>query len=127
MSSSETRRTMELCAIRSDLTIVELPLSVLEGLVCGFRGTIVSEKLPKVKENPVVACIWTLMLVKKKTPDLDAIELAVGLLRNLPNLARQLSDCLSGKSTRGMPGSRFVGEVGIPEPRVRWLRDDTRV
>jgi len=67
---------MELCAVRSDLTLVELPLSVLEGLVCGFRGTIVSEKLPKVKENPAAACIWTLTLAEKKTPDLDAIELA---------------------------------------------------
>ena len=36
-------------------------------------------------------------------------------------------DCLSGKSTRSMPGGRFVGEEGIPEPRVRWLRDDARV
>ena len=26
-----------------------------------------------------------------------------------------------------MPGGRFVGEEGIPEPRVGWLRDDTRV
>jgi len=35
MSSSETRRTMELCAVRLDLTLVELLLSVLEGLVGG--------------------------------------------------------------------------------------------
>ena len=42
MSSSETRRTMELYAVRSDLTLVELPLSVLEGLVGGFRGIVVS-------------------------------------------------------------------------------------
>ena len=26
-----------------------------------------------------------------------------------------------------MPGSRFVGEEGIPEPRVGRLRDDARV
>ena len=77
MLSSETRRTMELYAVRSDLTLVELPLSVLEGLVGGFRGTVVSRKLPKVKENPVAACIWMLTLVEKKMPDLDAIELAV--------------------------------------------------
>ena len=37
MSSSETRRAMELCAVRSDLTLVELPLSMLDGLVGGFR------------------------------------------------------------------------------------------
>ena len=73
MSSSETRRAMELCAVRSDLTLVELPLSVLVG---GFLGTVVSKKLLKVKENSVVACIWTLTLAEKKTPDLDAIELA---------------------------------------------------
>ena len=76
MSSSETRRAMELCAVRSDLTLVELLLSVLEGLVGGFLGTVVSGKLPKVKENPVAACIWMLTLAEKKTPDLDAIELA---------------------------------------------------
>ena len=57
MSSSETQRTMELCAIRSDLTLMELPLSVLEGLVGGFRGTVVYGKLLKVKENPVAASI----------------------------------------------------------------------
>ena len=76
MSSSETRETLELWAVRSDLTLVELPLSMLEGLVGGFRGTVVSGKVPKVKENPAAACIWTLMLVEKKTPDLDSIELA---------------------------------------------------
>ena len=68
---------MELCAVRSDMMLVELSLSMLEGLVGGFRGTVVSRKLPKVKENPAAACIWMLMLVEKKTPDLDAIELAV--------------------------------------------------
>jgi hypothetical protein len=57
--------------------LVELPLSVLEGLVGGFQGTVVSGKLPKVKENPAAACIWMLTLVEKKTPDLDAIELTV--------------------------------------------------
>ena len=76
MSSSVTRRMMELCAIRSDLTLMELPLLVLEGLVGGFLGTVVSGKLPKVKENPAAACIWTLTLAEKKTPDLDAIKLA---------------------------------------------------
>ena len=43
----------------------------------GFRGTVVSRKLPKVNENPVAACIWMLTLVEKKMPDLDAIKLAV--------------------------------------------------
>ena len=40
---------MELCAVRSDLTLVELPLSVLEGLVGRFLRTVVFVKLPKVK------------------------------------------------------------------------------
>ena len=48
---------MELCAIRSDLMLVELSLSMLEGLVGGFRRTVVFGKLPKVKENPAAACI----------------------------------------------------------------------
>jgi hypothetical protein len=55
---------------------------------------------------------------------------APGASRPTPPPARpgvRLSDCLSGKSTRGTPGGRFVGEEGILEPRTRWLRDDTRV
>ena len=75
---------MELCAVRSDLTLVELPLSVLEGLVCGFRGTIVFGKLLEVKENLAAAYIWTLTLAEKKTPDLDAIELAARTLEKSP-------------------------------------------
>ena len=59
-----------------DLTLVELPLSVIEGQVGGIRGTIVSEKLPKVKANPAAASIWMLTLTEKTTPDLAAIELA---------------------------------------------------
>ena len=74
--SSKTDRVLEIGAVRSDLTLEELPLLVLEVLVLGFLGTVVSKKLQKVKENPVVACIWTLTLAEKKTPDLDAIELA---------------------------------------------------
>jgi len=35
-------------------------------------GTVVSRKLPKVKENPAAACIWMLMLAEKKTLDLAA-------------------------------------------------------
>ena len=77
MSSSETRRTMELCIVRLDLTLVEVPLSVIEGLVGGFWGTVISGKLPKVKANSAAAFIWMLTLAEKKTPDLDAIELAV--------------------------------------------------
>ena len=67
---------MELCAVRSDLTPVELPFLMLEELVGGFLRTVVSDKLPEVKENPAAACIWTLTLAEKKTPDLDAIERA---------------------------------------------------
>ena len=72
MSSSETRRMMELCIVRLDLTLVEVPLTVIEGLVGGFRGTVVSGKLPKVKANPAAASIKMLTLAEKKTPDLDA-------------------------------------------------------
>ena len=43
------------------------------------------------------------------------------------SLSPSLSDCLSGKSTRGMSGGRFVGEGEISEPRVGWLREDARV
>ena len=59
-----------------DLTLVELPLSVIEGLVGGFRGTVVSVKLPKVKADPAAASVWMLTLAEKKTPNLAAIELA---------------------------------------------------
>ena len=55
---------------------MELLLSMIEGLVGGFRGTIVSRKLPKVKANPGAAPIWMLTLAKK-TSDLAAIELAI--------------------------------------------------
>ena len=39
-------------------------------------GTVVSGKLPNVKENPAAVCFWKLMLAEKKTSDLDAIKLA---------------------------------------------------
>ena len=55
---------------------MELPLLVIKGLVGGFRGTVVSGKLLKVKANPAAASIWMLTLAEKKTPDLAAIELA---------------------------------------------------
>ena len=42
---------MKLGAVRSDLTLEEEPLSVVEGLVGGFRGTLVSMKIPKVIET----------------------------------------------------------------------------
>ena len=63
---------------------MELPLSVIEGLVGGFRGTVVFGKLPKVKVNPAAASIWMLTLAEKKTPDLDAIELAVRIPEKSP-------------------------------------------
>ena len=66
---------MELGAVRLDLTLDDLPLSVLEGLVGGFLGTVVFGKLSKVKERPAAAYIWRLTLAEKKTPDLAAIEL----------------------------------------------------
>ena len=55
---------------------MELPLSVIKGLVGGFRGTVVSGKLPKVKANPAAASIWMLTLAEKKMPDLATFELA---------------------------------------------------
>ena len=55
---------------------MELPLSVIEGLVGGFRGTVVSGKLPKVKVNPAAASIWMLTLAEKKMPDHATFELA---------------------------------------------------
>ena len=84
---------MELCVVRSNLTLVELPLSVLEGLVGGFRGTVVSRKLPKVKANLAAASIWMLMSAEKKTPDLAAIELAARTPEKSP---------LSGAPTVGL-------------------------
>ena len=41
----------------------------------GFLGTVISGKLPKVKEKPTVASIWAVTLVEKATPVLAAIEL----------------------------------------------------
>ena len=55
---------------------MELPLSVLEGLVGGYLGTVVFGKLMKVKENSTAACTWMLTLAEKKTSDLDAIKIA---------------------------------------------------
>ena len=72
MSRSETQRMMELCVVRLDLTLVEVLLLVIEGLVGGLRGTVVSGKLPKVKANPAAASIWMLTLAEKKTSDLAA-------------------------------------------------------
>ena len=121
MSSSKTRRTMELCTVRLDLTLVELPLSVIEGLVGGFRGIVVFGKLPKLKANPAVASIWMLMLAEKNTPDLAAIELAARTPEKSPLPGAPTVGLLIRKSTKGMPGGRFVGQGGIPEPRARWL------
>ena len=51
MLSSETRRVMELGKVRSDLTLVEVSLLKVEALEVGFLGTVVSGKLPKVKDR----------------------------------------------------------------------------
>ena len=53
-----------------------LPPTV-EGPEAGFLGTVISGKLPKVKEMPTVASIWTVTLAEKTTPVLAAIELDV--------------------------------------------------
>jgi len=53
-----------------------LPPTV-EGPEAGFLGTVTSGKLPKVKEKPIVASIWGVMLAEKTTTVLAAIELDV--------------------------------------------------
>ena len=63
--------------IRSDLTSVKMLPSKVEGLDVGFLGTLISKKLPKVKEKPTVASIWALTLAEKTTLVLVAIELDV--------------------------------------------------
>ena len=47
--------------------------------------------------------------MEKKTPQFDAIEVDVRTLET-PYLARQLLDCLSGKSTRGYSAVEFRRE-----------------
>ena len=63
--------------IRSDLTPVKVLPSKVEGLDVGFLGTLISKKLPKVKEKPTVASIWAVKLAEKTTPVLAAIELDI--------------------------------------------------
>jgi len=77
VSDSETRNVTGVGEIRSDLTSVKMLPSNVEELVIGFLGTVTSRKLPKVKEKPTVASIWTMMLAEKTTPVLVAIELDV--------------------------------------------------
>ena len=67
---------MELWVVKSYFTLEDEPLLVVEGLVGGFRGTMVSGKLPKVKEKPAAASIWMATLAERKTPLLNAIKLA---------------------------------------------------
>ena len=57
ISSLETRWVMELRKVRSDLTLEWELLSVVEVLVGGFQGTVVSGKLLKVKEKPAAFSI----------------------------------------------------------------------
>ena len=76
-SDSEIREVASAWGIRSDLTAAKvLPPAVGEP-EAGFLGTVTSGKLPKVKEKPTVASIWTVMLAEKTTPMLTAIELDV--------------------------------------------------
>ena len=63
--------------VRSDLAPAKtLPPAVGEP-EAGFLGTVISEKLPKVKEKPTVASIWAVTLAEKTTPVLAAIELDI--------------------------------------------------
>ena len=63
--------------VRSDLTPAKTSPPTAEGPEVGFLGTVTSRKLPKVKEKPIVASIWAVMLAEKTTPVLAAIELDV--------------------------------------------------
>ena len=51
MLSSETRRVMELGKVRLDLTPVEVSLLKVDALEVRFLGTVISGKLPKVKDR----------------------------------------------------------------------------
>ena len=75
--NSETRDVTRVGAVRLDLAPVTVLLSKIEELDVGFLGTVTSGKLPKVKEKPMVASIWAMMLAEKMTPVLVAIELDV--------------------------------------------------
>jgi hypothetical protein len=67
----------ESLGVRSDLTPARTLPPMVEGPEAGFLGTVTSGNLPKVKEKPTVASIWAVMLAKKTTPVLAAIELDV--------------------------------------------------
>ena len=76
-SSSGTRDATKLGVVRLDLTPVTVLLAKVEEPDVGFLGTVTTGKLPKVKEKPTVASIWTVMLAEKTTPVLASIELDV--------------------------------------------------
>ena len=77
VSNSGTRDVTGVGAVRSDLALVKMLPSKVEELAVGFLGTMAFGKLPKVKEKPTVASIWTVMLVEMTTSALAAIELDV--------------------------------------------------
>ena len=76
-SDSEARYMMGAWEVRSDLTLVKMIPSVVEGLEVRFLGIVASGKLPKVKEKLTVASIRAVMLAEKTTSVLAAIELDV--------------------------------------------------
>jgi len=125
ISSSETLRVIERWAVRSDLTLEEEPLLVVEGLVGGFRGIMISGKLPKVKENPAVASIWTATLAEKKTPLLNATELAARTPEDPPTWRANCRIAIPASPPGVYPAVSFRWRIS--EPRDRWLRGDARV
>ena len=76
-SDSRIREVTEAWGVRSDLIPPKTLPPMVEVLEVGFLGTVTSRKLPKVKEKPIVASIWAVMLAEKTTPVLAAIELDV--------------------------------------------------
>ena len=77
LSDSGIREAAGAWGVRSDLTPAKtLPPAAGEP-EAGLLGTVTSGKLPKVKEKPTVASIGAVMLAKKTTPVLAAIELDV--------------------------------------------------
>ena len=77
LSDSGIRGGAGAWGVRSDLTPAKTLPPAVEGPDVGFLGTVTSGKLPKVKEMPTVASIWTVTLAEKTTPVLAAIELDV--------------------------------------------------
>jgi len=101
---------MKLWEVRSDLTLVMVLLSKVEALEVGFLGTVTSGKLLKVKERPEQAFGNRDLHLRSDIGGED--DAAVGCHQTrrkssgIPYLVRQLSDYLSGKSTRGVPSGR---------------------